>query len=89
MTKIPDWIATHTDVKGLTLARTRAEDRGEAAVADAITARITEIAIERGEDPMTYAYDHLLEDNKRILREPLTRTFGWSLIGSPRRGDPA
>jgi hypothetical protein len=75
MTKIPDWIATHTDVKELTHVRTRAEDRGEAAVAKVITARITEIAIERGEDPMTYAYDHLLEDNKRILREPLTRTF--------------
>jgi hypothetical protein len=75
LTKIPDWIATHTDVKGLTLVRTRAEDRGETAVAEAITARITEIAIGRGEDPMTYAYDHLLEDNKRILREPLTRTF--------------
>ena len=24
---------------------------------------------------MSYAYDHLLEDNKHILREPLTRTF--------------
>jgi hypothetical protein len=74
MLNIPTWITTHDDVQNLVRVRTRAEDRGEGATADAITARISEIAIERGEDPMTYAFDHLLEDNKRILREPLTRT---------------
>jgi hypothetical protein len=74
MTKIPDWIATSTDVKALYSVRTRAEDKREDAVAEAITTRIAEIAIDRGEYPMTYAFDLLLEDNKRILREPLTRT---------------
>ena len=75
MNKIPDWIATHTDLKELTRVRIRAEDRGDTVVARAITARISEIALGRGEDPMTYAYDRLLEDNKRLLREPLTRIF--------------
>jgi hypothetical protein len=75
MTTPPDWIATSTDVKALCSVRTRAEDRGEIAVAKAITARISEIAVARGEDPMTYAFDHLLEDNKRVLREPLSRTI--------------
>jgi len=74
MTKIPDWIASSTDVEALCSVRTRAEDKHETAVAKAITARIAEIAVARGEDPMTYAFDHLLEDNKRILRESLIRT---------------
>jgi hypothetical protein len=75
MRKIPAWIATSEDGKALLSVRVRAEDSGEADVAKAITARIAEIAITRGEDPMTYAFDHLLEDHKRILREPLTRTI--------------
>jgi hypothetical protein len=75
MTKTPAWIATSTDVEALCMVRIRAEDRSETAVAQAITARIKEIAVARGEDPMTYAFDHLLEDNKRILREPLSRTI--------------
>ena len=74
MTKVPNWIATSIDVKALYSVRTRAEDKHETAVAKAITTRIAEIAVARGEDPMTYAFDHLLEDNKRILRERLTRT---------------
>jgi hypothetical protein len=60
--------------EGLCDVRTRAQDEHETAVAKAITARIAEIAVARGEDPMTYAFDQLLEDNKRLLREPLTRT---------------
>jgi hypothetical protein len=75
MTKIPAWIGTSEDQMALCSVRIRAEDNGETAVAKAITARIAEIAINRGEDPMTYAFDHLLDDHKRILREPLTRTI--------------
>jgi hypothetical protein len=75
MTKIPAWIATSEDEKSLFSVRIRAEESGNTAVAKAITARIAEIAITRGEDPMTYAFDYLLEDHKRILREPLTRTI--------------
>jgi len=56
--KILDWIATSTDVENLVQVRRRAEDRGETGVAEEITARITEIAIARGEDPMTYDFDH-------------------------------
>jgi hypothetical protein len=69
------FIAESTDVEKLVTVRERAETKHETNVADAVTKRLSELAVARGADPIEPAFDKMLEDDKKILGHPRQRTI--------------
>jgi hypothetical protein len=69
------FVAEATDEGKLVTIRERAEAQHETNVAEAVTKRLSELAVARGADPIEPAFDKMLEDNKKILGRARQRTI--------------